>query len=67
MTLRSLAMRLKSSCMAGQAMTEYLIGLAIVTAIVAVPFGGHPSVIVMFLEAVRTAYNRFFVALGLPL
>ncbi len=51
----------------GQSMAEYLSGLALMTAVVAIPIEGHPSVIAFFLHVVRQTYQRFFVALGLPL
>lgn len=47
-------------------MTEYLVGLAIVTAIVAVPFEGHGSLVEYFLAMVRVAYLRYFTAIALP-
>ncbi len=51
----------------GQSMAEYLVGLALMVAVVAVPVEGHSSVIAFFLHVVRQTYQRFFVALGLPL
>jgi hypothetical protein len=51
----------------GQSMVEYLAGLALMVAVVAVPIEGHPSVIAYFLNMVRVAYQRFFTAIGLPL
>ena len=50
----------------GQSMVEYLVGLALVTAILAVPIGGYPSVIAMMLAAVRTGFARFLGAMSLP-
>ncbi len=46
----------------GQAMTEYIVGLALMVAIVSVPIAGRPSLISYFLDAVRIAYQRFLVA-----
>ncbi len=43
-------------------MTEYLVGLALLIAVVSVPIGGSPSLIAYFLDAVRIAYQRFLVA-----
>ncbi|HEU4458272.1 MAG TPA: hypothetical protein VFR90_04050 [Methylibium sp.] len=50
----------------GQSMTEYLVGLAVVTAIVAVPFDGRASLVEYFIDMVRIAYLRFFTAIALP-
>lgn len=50
----------------GQSMTEYLVGLAVVTAIVAVPFNGDASLVEYFIDMVRVAYLRFFTAIALP-
>ena len=51
----------------GQAMVEYLVGLAILTAIVSIPFNGHPSVAQYFMAEVKNAYYGFFNALSIPL
>jgi hypothetical protein len=50
----------------GQSAVEYLVGLAIVAAVVSVPIAGHSSLIAYFLAAVREAYQRFFSAIALP-
>lgn len=51
----------------GQSMVEYLVAAAIAVAILAVPIGGQPSVIVMMLAAIRTAFARFLGAISLPM
>jgi hypothetical protein len=50
----------------GQAMAEYLVGLLLVMALIAVPFEGQDSVVVYFLEMVKLGYQRFFTAIALP-
>jgi hypothetical protein len=49
----------------GQAMAEHLVLLALVTALVAMPVGDAPSVVALLLDAVRTAWLKFFSALAL--
>jgi hypothetical protein len=49
----------------GQSMAEYLTLLAVVTALVTVPIDGHPSALVLLLEAVRIAWQKFITALAL--
>lgn len=51
----------------GQSMVEYLVASAIAVAILAFPIDGHPSVVAMFLAAVRTAFARFLGAISLPM
>lgn len=48
-------------------MVEYLAGLALVTALLALPIDGNRSVIEMWLAAIRTAFARFLGAISLPL
>jgi Flp pilus assembly pilin Flp len=52
--------------MKGQAMVEYLLLTVIAVTLLAVPFGDQPSVVSLFLEAVRTAYAKFLAAMSLP-
>lgn len=49
----------------GQSLVEYLIGCAVVTAVVAVPIDGHNSLLTMVLQLVRVAFNRFTAALSI--
>ena len=49
----------------GQAMAEYLVLLALVTALVAGPLDGARSAVALLLDAVRTAWLKFFSALAL--
>jgi len=51
--------------MAGQSLVEYLVALALLTAVVAIPIGGHESLVALVLDAVRIAFNRFTAALSL--
>lgn len=51
----------------GQAMVEYLVGLAVLTAIVSIPFDGHASVAEYFMASVKEAYYGFFNAISIPL
>jgi hypothetical protein len=50
----------------GQSMAEYLVGCAVAIAILAVPVGGSPSVVVFLLRAIRAAFARFLGAMSLP-
>jgi len=50
----------------GQSMVEYLIAAAVLLALIAVPVDGEDSVLVLMLEAIRTAYAKFLGALSLP-
>lgn len=47
----------------GQAATEYLVVLALLVALLAMPVDGHTSVAAMWQVAIRTAYARFLFAL----
>lgn len=51
----------------GQSMTEYLIALLVVMMMVGVSFSGDASVIDLFLDAVRTAFEQLSSFLSLPL
>lgn len=51
----------------GQAMVEYLVVLALLTALVAVPIGGADSAVELLMRAIHTAYVRFLAALSLPI
>lgn len=48
-------------------MTEYLVALLVVMMMVGVSFSGDASVIGLFLDAVRTAFERLSSFLSLPL
>jgi hypothetical protein len=48
-------------------MVELLVICILVVAIFATPFDGHSSLLQMFLEAVRTGFRKFLVALAVPL
>ncbi|MCA1925287.1 MAG: hypothetical protein LDL16_03290 [Thiobacillus sp.] len=51
----------------GQSMTEYLVALLVAMMMVGVSFSGETSVIGLFLDAVRTAFERLSSFLSLPL
>ncbi|HET9642451.1 MAG TPA: hypothetical protein VFP68_03615 [Burkholderiaceae bacterium] len=53
-------------CQRGQAMVEYLVGLTLAIALLAIPIDGSNSVVSLMLEAVRTAWSKFLAALSLP-
>ncbi|MFN3543848.1 MAG: hypothetical protein ACK4UX_03245 [Thiobacillus sp.] len=48
-------------------MTEYLVALLVVMMMVGVSFSGETSVIDLFLDAVRTAFEQLSSFLSLPL
>lgn len=47
-------------------MAEYIVGLALLAALVAVPIEGHSSVATFFLAMVKLGYQKFFTAIALP-
>lgn len=51
----------------GQAMTEYLVAMLVVMMMVGVSFSGEVSVIDLFLNAVKTAFDNLSSFLSLPL
>jgi hypothetical protein len=51
----------------GQSMTEYLVALAVATAVVVAAGVGEPSALQLFLLAVQTAWGRLLTAVALPL
>lgn len=51
----------------GQSMTEYLVALLVVMMMVGVSFAGEASVIGLFLDAVKTAFDNLSSFLSLPL
>ena len=53
----------------GQAMVEYIVCAAVALALVFVPWDGEPgspSVLMLMLDAINTAYAKFVGALSLP-
>ncbi len=50
----------------GQSMTEYLVALAVLAAVLAGAGLGDPSVLQLFLDSVRTGWARLLTALALP-
>ena len=50
----------------GQAMTEYLVGMVVVMMMVGVSFAGETSVIDLFLDSVKSAFDNLSSFLSLP-
>lgn len=50
----------------GQSMTEYLVALAVVVAVVGLSTAGDPSILQFFLDSMRTGWARLLTALALP-
>lgn len=50
----------------GQSMTEYLVALAVLAAVLVGAGAGDPSVLQLFLDSVRTGWARLLSALALP-
>lgn len=51
----------------GQSMTEYLVALLVVMMMVGVSFSGEASVIDLFLNSIKTAFNNLSSFISLPL
>lgn len=51
----------------GQSMTEYLVAMLVVMMMVGVSFAGENSVIDLFLDSVRAAFDNLSSFLSLPL
>lgn len=51
----------------GQSMTEYLVAMLVVMFMIGFSFSGETSVIDLFLNAVKTAFNNLSSFLSLPL
>lgn len=51
----------------GQSMTEYLVALLVVMMMVGISFAAETSVIGLFLDAVKTAFDNLSSFLSLPL
>jgi hypothetical protein len=51
--------------MPGQSMVEVLVLLAVVVAVLVLPVDGHPSVLALVLDAVRSGWQKFIAALAL--
>ncbi len=50
----------------GQSMTEYLVALTVLAAVLVGVGAGDPSVLQLFLDSVRTGWARLLSALALP-
>lgn len=51
----------------GQAMTEYLVAMLVAMMMIGVSFAGETSVIDLFLDSVKTAFDNLSSFLSLPL
>ena len=51
----------------GQSMTEYLVALLVVMMMVGIGFTGQTSVIDLFLDSVKTAFDNLSRFISLPL
>lgn len=51
----------------GQSMTEYLVAMLVVMMMIGVSFAGEASVIDLFLNSVKTAFDNLSSFLSLPL
>ncbi|OYW39304.1 MAG: hypothetical protein B7Z35_04700 [Hydrogenophilales bacterium 12-61-10] len=51
----------------GQSMTEYLVAMLVVMFMIGISFSGETSVIGLFLDAVKTAFNNLSSFISLPL
>jgi hypothetical protein len=50
----------------GQSMTEYLVALAVMVAVIGLGTAGDPSMLQFFLDSMRTGWARLLSALALP-
>ena len=50
----------------GQSMMEYLVGCALVTALLAVPVAGDRSTLELLLDGMQRGYARLVTALSVP-
>lgn len=51
----------------GQSMTEYLVALLVVMMVTGISFAGEASVIGLFLDSVKTAFDKLSSFISLPL
>lgn len=51
----------------GQSMTEYLVAMLVVMMMVGISFAGEASVIDLFLDLVKTAFDKLSSFISLPL
>ncbi len=51
----------------GQSMVEYLVVLAVIVGVFALPLGGGQPLVLHFADAIGTGFGRFLAALSLPL
>lgn len=51
----------------GQSMTEYLVAMLVVMMMVGISFAGEASVIDLFLDSVKTAFDKLSSFISLPL
>jgi hypothetical protein len=55
------------STQSGQSMTEYLVAMLVVMMMIGISFTGEASVIDLFLDAVKTAFDKLSSFISLPL
>ena len=58
--------RAQSAGQRGQALMDYVVGCALVTALLVAPFPGGRSAIELLLDGVRLGYARLVTALSVP-
>lgn len=51
----------------GQSMTEYLVAMLVVMMMVGISFAGEASVIDLFLDSVKTTFDKLSSFISLPL
>ncbi|MFU2486781.1 hypothetical protein [Thauera sp. WH-1] len=51
----------------GQSMVEYLVVLAVVAGVFALPVGGDQPLLLQFADAIGEGFARFLTAISLPL
>lgn len=59
--------RSMKSLQLGQSMTEYLVAMLVVMMMVGISFAGEASVIDLFLDLVKTAFDKLSSFISLPL
>jgi Tfp pilus assembly protein PilW len=59
--------RTMKSLQRGQSMTEYLVAMLVVMMMIGISFTGEASVIDLFLDSVKTAFDNLSSFISLPL
>lgn len=50
---------------AGQGMAEYMLAIALIVIVLAIPWGGQPAPATMLMQALKTFYAHFSTAMSL--